>query len=150
MIHTKEPVNTFYVLVSAARAGLNDMLNMQRQIDLKNLLQAEPEYYGKLECTGLTGCYREEGQEVATTERTYRVHCESKAQAINVARLACNDFDQDCVMIYKAQTHSAGLLFCKGLNGYKAQRLNGSFQQVDKVTGECYTMDAEGNYWEVI
>lgn len=53
-------------------------------------------------------------------------------------------------MIHKAQTHSAGLLFCKGLNGYKAQRLNGSFQQVDKVTGECYTMDAEGKYWEVI
>ena len=150
MIYTNEPANKFYVLVSAARANLSDMVNITRQLGLKALLQDEPEYYGVLECTGLTGCYREEGQEVATTERTYRVLCDNKAQAINVARLACNDFEQDCVMVYKSQTHTAGLLFCKGLEGYKATRLNGSFQQVDEPKGECYTMDAEGNYWEVI
>lgn len=150
MIYTNEPANKFYVLVSAARANLSDITNMGRQLDLKALLQAEPEYYGVLECTGLTGCYREEGQEVAATERTYRVLCDNKAQAINVARLACNDFEQDCVMVYKSQTHTAGLLFCKGLEGYKATRLNGSFQQVDEPKGECYTMDAEGRIWEVI
>lgn len=150
MIYTNEPANKFYVLVSAARANLSDMVNMARQLDLKALLQAEPEYYGVLECTGLTGCYREEGQAEASTERTYRVLCDNKAQAINVARLACNDFEQDCVMVYKSQTHTAGLLFCKGLDGYKATRLNGSFQQVDAPEGECYTMDAEGRIWEVI
>lgn len=149
MIYTKEPVNKFYVLVSAARAGFNDMINMHRQVNLKRDLQADPEFYGTLECTGLTGCYREEGQKEASTERTYRVLCDDKAQAINVARLACNGYDQDCVMIYKSQTHSAGLLFCKGLDGYKATRLNGSLQKVEKVSGECYTLDAEGNIWEV-
>lgn len=150
MIYTNEPANVFYVLVSAARANLSDMANMARQLDLKALLQAEPEYYGVLECTGLTGWYREQGQEVATQERTYRVRCENRAQAINVARLACNDFEQDCVLVYKSQTHTAGLMFCKGLDGYKTTRLNGSFQQVDKPTGENYTTDAEGRIWEVI
>lgn len=150
MIHTNEPANVFYVLVSAARAGLSDMANMARQLDLKALLQAEPEYYGVLECTGLTGWYREQGQEVATQERTYRVRCENRAQAINVARLACNDFEQDCVLVYKSQTHTAGLMFCKGLDGYRTTRLNGSLQQVDKPTGENYTTDAEGRIWEVI
>lgn len=145
MIYTNEPANVFYVLVSAARANLSDMVNMGRQLDLKALLQAEPEYYGVLECTGLTGCYREAGQEAATEERTYRVRCENRAQAINVARLACNDFEQDCVMVYKSQTHTAALL-C----GYKATSLNGSFQQVDAPKGECYTKDAEGRFWEVV
>lgn len=150
MIYTNEPSNVFYVLVSAARADKSDLVNMLRQHNLKNNLQSDPEYYGVLECTGLTGCYREEGQEVATEERTYRVRCESKAQAVNVARLACNQFEQDCVMVYKSQTHTAGLLFCKGLDGYKALRLNGSFQQVDAPKGENYTMDAEGRFWEVV
>lgn len=150
MIYTKEPANVFYVLISAARANLTDINNMSRQNALKSMLLAEPEYYGVLECTGLTGCYKEVGQAEASTERTYRVRCESKAQAINVARLGCNNFEQDCVMVYKSQTHTAGLMFCKGLDGYKTTRLNGSFQQVDQPTGECYTMDAEGNYWEVV
>lgn len=150
MIYTKEPANVFYVLVSAARANLSDSINMGRQNDLKSMLLAEPEYYGVLECTGLTGCYKEAGQADASTERTYRVRCESKAQAINVARTACNTFQQDCVMVYKSQTHTAGLMFCKGLDGYKTTRLNGSFQQVETPQGECYTMDAEGNYWEVV
>lgn len=150
MIYTNEPANVFYVLVSAARANLPDVVNMVRQVDLKALLQAEPEYYGVLECTGLTGYYREAGQEAATKERTYRVRCESKAQAINVARLACNDFEQDCVMVYKSQTHTAGLMFCKGLDGYRTERLHGSFQQVDVPKGEFFTKDAEGRFWEVV
>lgn len=150
MIHTNEPANVFYVLVSAARANLSDMANMLRQLDLKERLQADTEYYGVLECTGLTGWYREHGQEAATQERTYRVRCKNRAQAINVARLACNDFEQDCVLVYKSQTHTAGLLFCKGLDGYKATSLNGSFQQVNKPIGENYTTDAEGHIWEVI
>lgn len=150
MIHTREPANVFYVLVSAARANLPDVSNMKRQLALRDALKFDPEYYGVLECTGLTGWYREEGQEVATQERTYRVRCENRAQAINVARLACNTFDQDCVLVYKSQTHTAGLMFCKGLDGYKTTRLNGSFQQVDKPTGENYTTDAEGRFWEVV
>lgn len=150
MIYTNETANVFYVLVSAARSTLSDMLNMSRQVALRKDLQADPEFFGELECTGLTGCYREEGQEVASTERTYRVRCDNKAQAINVARLACNRYEQDCVMVYKSQTHSAGLLFCKGLDGYKAVRLNGSFQAVDKPTGENYTIDANGQHWEVV
>ncbi|CDM12525.1 hypothetical protein [Cronobacter phage Dev2] len=48
MIYTNEPANVFYVLVSAARANLSDIANMGRQLDLKALLQAEPEYYGEL------------------------------------------------------------------------------------------------------
>lgn len=143
MIHTNEPANVFYVLVSAARADKSDIVNMSRQLGLKAELERDPEYYGVLECTGLTGCYREEGQEVATEERTYRVRCENRAQAINVARLACNVFEQDCVMVYKSQTHTAGLMFCKGLDGYKTTRLNGSFQQVDAPKGECFTKDAD-------
>lgn len=150
MIYTNEPANVFYVLVSAARADKSDIVNMNAQLMLKHTLQQDPEYYGVLECTGLTGCYREEGQEVATEERTYRVRCENRAQAINVARLACNDFEQDCVMVYKSQTHTAGLMFCKGLDGYKTTRLSGSFQQVDAPKGECFTKDAEGRFWEVV
>lgn len=151
MIHTKEPANMFYVYVSAARANLSDIVNMGRQTRLKGELLADPEYYGTLECTGLTGCYREEGQEAVSTERTYRVLC-NRAQAINVARLACNQLEQDCVLAVRSQTHTASLVNCKGSNPieWTNTALEGTFQQVDKPTGECYTMDANGLIWEVI
>lgn len=107
MIHTKEPANVFYVLVSAARAGLTEKRNIERHTCLKVELMSDPEYYGFVTDTDLIGHYKEEGQEGATKERTVRVRCENRAQAINVARLACNTFEQDCVMVYKSQTHTA-------------------------------------------
>ncbi len=33
---------------------------------------------------------------------------------------------------------------------YKAERLNGSLQQVDAPKGECYSVDANGAIWEVV
>lgn len=149
MIYTNEPVNTFYVYVSASRATLADIYNMQRTNKLKRDICESEGFYGTLYQTGLTGFYREEGQEVATQERTIKVHCERLEQITHLVALACHDYQQDCVLVVNSQTHTARLASSEGgLLVYTD--LNGTFQQVDAPQGECYTMDALGNYYEVI
>lgn len=151
MIHTKEQANVFYVLVSAFRSNLHHLDNLSRHRRLVNSLRNAPMEYGSVESTDLTGCYHEAGMESPSEEQTIRVRCTTKAQVISVARLACNDYEQDCVLVYKSQTHTAGLVYAKGIDGYKAERLHGSFQRIPKgapIQG-CFTVDEFGRYWQV-
>ena len=150
MIYTNEPANVFYVLVSAFRSNLCDEVNMSRHRHMVNSLRNAPLEYGIVESTDLTGCYREAIASAPTEELTVRVRCANKAQAIAVARLACNEFEQDCVLVYKSQTHTAGLVYAQGIDGYKAERLPGSFQRIPKgapIQG-CFTVDEFGKYWQ--
>lgn len=151
MIFTKEPANVFYVLVSAFRSNLDDEVNMSRHRHMVSELRAAPGIYGELESTDLTGCYREAIASAPTEEKTMRVLCKNKEQALQVARLACNEYEQDCVLVYKSQTHTAGLVYAKGIDGYKAERLPDSFQEVPKgapLQG-CFTIDEFGRRWQV-
>ena len=132
MIFTKEPANFFYVLVSAFRSNLDYEVNMSRHRHMVSTLRAAPGIYGELESTDLTECYRESIALAPTEEKIMRVRCKDMAQALNVARLACNEYEQDCVLVYKPQTHTAGLVYAKGIDGYKAERLPGSFREVPK------------------
>lgn len=150
MIYTNEPANVFYVVLSAHRGGLHPLDNASRHRRLVNSLRNAPGIYGVLETTDLSGCFREEGSKHVSEEQSMRVRCANKQQCLEVARLACNEYEQDCVLVYKSQTHTAGLLYAKGLDGYKAERLHGSFQQVDAPKGECYTVDEFGRTWEVV
>lgn len=150
MIYTNEPANVFYVFVSAARADRPDVVNLARHNNLKKDIKAGMGMYGEIVQTGLTGCYREEGQEVAQEERTIKVLCKTKEEAVCLAQLACRAYQQDCVLVIKSQTHSAALMSVPDGMAYKAQSLNGSLQVVEKASGECYTVDASGNIWEVI
>lgn len=151
MIFTKEPANVFYVLVSAFRSNLDDEVNMSRHRHMVSELRAAPGIYGELESTDLTGCYRESIALAPTEEKTMRVLCKNKEQALQVARLACNDYEQDCVLVYKSQTHTAGLVYAKGIDGYKAERLPGSFQEVPRTETlkGCFTIDEFGRRWQV-
>lgn len=151
MIYTKEPANVFYVLVSAFRSNLHHLDNLSRHRRMVNSLRNNVIEYGSVESTDLVGKYHEEGMECASEEQTIRVRCASKQQAINVARLACNEYEQDCVLVYKSQTHTAGLVYAKGIDGYRAERLQGSFQLADtfdELTG-AYTVDEFGRVWIV-
>ncbi len=99
----------------------------------------------------MTGCYREAIASAPTEEKTIRVRCKDKEQVLQVARLACNEWEQDCVLVYKSQTHTAGLVYAKGIDGYKAERLSGSFQELPKgapLQG-CFTIDEFGRRWQV-
>lgn len=169
MIFTKEPANVFYVLVSAFRSNLIDddyEANMSHHRHMVSELRAAPGIYGELESTDLTtsGCYPGESIALAPTTTTYeekktmRVLCKNKEQVLQVARLACNDYEQDCVLVYNPQTHTAGLVYAKGIDdddGYKAERLPGSFQEVPRTTSEeeelkgCFTIDEFGRRWQV-
>lgn len=151
MIFTKESANVFYVLVSAFRSNLDDEVNMSRHRHMVSELRAAPGIYGELESTDLTGCYRESIALAPTEEKTMRVLCKNKEQALQVARLACNEYEQDCVLVYKSQTHTAGLVYAQGIAGYTAERLPGSFQEVPKgapLQG-CFTIDEFGRRWQV-
>lgn len=150
MIFTKEPANVFYVLVSAFRSNLDDEVNMSRHRHMVSALRATEGLYGTIESTDLTGCYREEIASAPTEEKTVRVRCKDKAQVLQVARLACNEWEQDCVLVYSSQTHTAGLVYAKGLHGHKTERL-GSFQEVSKGTPlqGCFTIDEFGRRWQV-
>lgn len=150
MIFTKEPANVFYVLVSAFRSNLDDAENMSRHRRMVSTLRAAEGLYGSIESTDLTGCYREEIASAPTEEKTVRVRCKDKEQALNVARLACNEWEQDCVLVYNSQTHTASLMYAQGTDGHKTERL-GSFQEVSKgapLQG-CYTIDEFGRRWQV-
>lgn len=150
MIFTKEPANVFYVLVSAFRSNLDNEVNMGRHRHMVSTLRSAQGLYGSVESTDLTGCYREEIASAPTEEKTVRVRCKDKAQALRVARLACNEWEQDCVLVYNSQTHTASLMYAKGLDGYKTERL-GSFLEVPKgapLQG-CFTIDEFGRRWQV-
>ena len=152
MIFTKEPANVFYVLVSAFRSNLDDEVNMSRHRHMVSTLRSAPGLFGSVESTDLTGCFREGIASAPTEEKTIRVRCKDRAQVLQVAALACNKWEQDCVLVYKSQTHTAGLVEAKGLDRYKARRLCGSLQQIPKgepLRGH-FTIDEFGRRWQVM
>ena len=151
MIFTREPANVFYVLVSAFRSNLDDEVNMSRHRHMVSELRAFPGLYGSVDSTDLTGCYREKIASAPTEEKTVRIRCKDKSQVLNVARLACNEWEQDCVMVYRSQTHTAALVYAKGIDWYKVEHLPGSLQGVSKgapLQG-CYTIDEFGRSWQL-
>nr|DAH54119.1 MAG TPA: hypothetical protein [Caudoviricetes sp.] len=150
MIYTKEPANIFYMYVSAARADRPDVVNLARHNQLKRDIMNGLGMYGEIVQTGITGYFREAGQEVATEERTIKVACRTREECICLAQLVCRAYQQDCALVIKSQTHSAALMSCPEGLAYKAERLNGSLQQVDAPKGECYSVDANGAIWEVV
>ena len=150
MIFTNEKPNVFFMYVSAARADRPDVVNLARHNQLKADIAAGMGMYGLIVQTGLTGCYREEGQEVASEERTLKVYCKTREECICLTQLVCRAYQQDSALVIKSQTHSAALMSCPEGMAYKAERLNGTLQVVDKPTGECYTVEADGTIWEVI
>ncbi|WAK44898.1 hypothetical protein pEaSNUABM57_00016 [Erwinia phage pEa_SNUABM_57] len=150
MIYTNEPANVYYVLLSAFRSNRDHLDNLSAHHHLVSALRCNAVEFGHIESTDLTGCYHEAGMESPAEEQTIRVRCERKDQAISIARLACNGFEQDCVLVYKSQTHAAGLIFAKGMDGWRTERI-GSFQmaaQDAELTGN-YTVDEFGRGWMV-
>lgn len=149
MIYTNEPANKFYVLISAARANLSLEENKKRHFALFVELNQAPSKYGMIDGQ-VIGCYKEAGQQVATEENTIRVLCDTFQQAIEVTKLACKTYDQDCVLVYNSQTHTASLMSLEGISGIQRVSLGGSFQEVAQPTGENYTRTITGRYWEVV
>lgn len=148
MIYTNEQANKFFVLISAARATLSAEDNKKRHFALFTELNQARSKYGAIDGQ-VIGCYREAGQEVAQEENTIRVLCDTYQQVIECCKLS-GIYDQDCIMVYRSQTHTAFLMAVDGLIGQYLTQLNGSFQEVAQPTGENYTRTITGRYWEVI
>lgn len=144
MIYTKEPANVQYVLLSAFRSVYDPAVNLM----LHKALISDIEAMGGcvIESTALTGCYLEVGQSVPSTEKTIRVRCEQPWQVGNIVWLACQHYEQDCVLVYESQTHTASLQApCEF-------KQIGTFQKAPKdflsTSPECaYTIDEHGEVW---
>lgn len=157
MIYTNEPANQFYVYLTAYRATNGHTVNEAFTKSMTAEIRKYPGMYGLIESIGHTGCFREAGQEVATEERTIVVRALNARQVANLTDLACHKWEQDAVLVVNSQTHTATLASIVQDGEYPNQYprlheepLEGTFQMVDKPTGECYTLDDGGYVWEVI
>lgn len=157
MIYTNEPVNQFYVYLTAYRAVETKEVNEKMLKGMIAEIRKYPGLYGVIESTNHTGCFREAGQEVASTERTICVRARDAVEAAQLTDLACLSYDQDAVLVVNSQTHTAALWSVEQVGEYPLQYpqlketpLNGTFQMVDAPSGECYTLDDGGYCWEVI
>lgn len=155
MIYTNEPANQFYVYLTAYRAVESKEVNEKMLKGMISEIRKYPGIYGVIESTTHTGCFREAGQDVASTERTIVVRARNKTEVDNLAYLACDKYGQDAVLVVNSQTHTAALwaYVRVGIVAHIFLRhtpLNGTFQKVDEPTGECYTLDDAGYFWEVL
>ncbi|ATS93668.1 SAM-dependent methyltransferase [Pectobacterium phage DU_PP_II] len=140
MIHTKEPANVQYVLLSAFRSVYDPAVNLMLH---KALVAQIMELAGcVIESTALTGCYLEAGQQVPSTEKTIRVRCEERWAVGELVWLACHKYEQDCVLVYESQTHTASLqAICEFTH-------LGTFQKApDGTPAGAYTIDENGEIW---
>ena len=158
MIYTNEPSNVFYVYLTAYRGDQPEEVN---EVLLKGMTQRIVKYadlYGHIESFNIVGMFKEAGAVKATQERTLKVMCRTEKQAAELTYLAWNEYDQDAVLVVRSQTHTAELWSIemhwgdtrKSFPQVKTDSLNGTLQQVDAPTGECYSVDDAGNIWEVI
>lgn len=155
MIHTKQPANQFFVYATAYRAIESREVNEKFMKGMVAEIRKYPGLYGVIDDAGLMGHYREEGQDVATAERTVRVRCRNATEADNVAFLACDRYNQDAVLEVTSQLHTATLVSYKreGVHSQIARSRTeiGTLTEVKTPQGECYTYEPRtGKYWEVL
>lgn len=157
MIYTNEPSNVLYVYLTAYRATNSRPLNEIFLLGMINHISKFPGEYGTIETSSIQGCFREEGRDYVSSERTIRVRCTDKHQATNLADLACHRYDQDAVLVVNSQTHTSYLWSVELAGEYplafpklKIVDLEGTLQSVETPVGECYSIDENGKTWEVI
>lgn len=105
MIYTNEPANQFYVYLTAYRALNSKELNEKLLKGMTSEIRKYTGLYGVIESINHTGCFREAGQDVASSERTLCVRARTEIEADNLAFLACDRYDQDAVLVVNSQTH---------------------------------------------
>ncbi|UUG66281.1 S-adenosyl-L-methionine hydrolase [Pectobacterium phage vB_PcaP_P15_PC2B6] len=144
MSHTKEPANIQYVLLSAFRASNTPLVNLTNH---QALVESIEELGGcVIESTALTGCYLEEGQSWPSTEKTIRVRCDEPWQVANVVWLAWCYYEQECVLVYESQTHTASLQApCEFTQIGTSQKAPKGYLN-DSPAG-AYTIDEHGEVW---
>jgi len=155
MIHTKETANKLFVFVTAYRAIESHEVNEKFTNGLERVIRKYPGTYGSIRETAITGCFREAGQDLATTERTLKVECTEK-QAAELTYLARKTYNQDAVLVVNSQTHTAALWSIKTMGEYPNHYpslvetpLDGTMQHVDAPKGECFSI-INGEFWEVV
>jgi len=157
MIYTNEPANVFYVFLTAYRAVETKDVNEMHLKALTATIRKFTGMYGNIESTDIQGCFREAGQDVASIERTLKVRCTSMKQVAELTWQACHLYDQDAVLIVNSQTHTASLGHIEQRGEYPMHYPEfvqgesfGTLQAVSKASGECYSVDASGQVWEVL
>ena len=157
MIYTNEPANIFYVFLTAYREIEEPKVNEKFTRGMARRIRTYAGTYGNIESTEIQGCFREAGQEVASIERTIKVQCTNMKQVAELTYLACVDYNQDAVLIVNSQTHTASLGHIEQRGEYPIHYHEfvqgesfGTLQAVSEASGECYSVDASGQVWEVL
>lgn len=157
MIHTNEPANVFYVFLTAYRAVETPEVNEKFTRGMTRRIRTFAGLHGNVESTEIQGCFREAGQDVASIERTIKVRCTNMKQVAELTYLACVDYNQDAVLIVNSQTHTASLGHIEQRGEYPMNYPEfvqgesfGTLQAVSEASGECYSVDASGQVWEVL
>lgn len=154
MIHTKQPANQFFVYLTAYRAGRSEAVNEKFLKGMVAEIRKYPGIYGVIEDELVAGCFKEAGQDVATTERTIKVRARNEVEADNLAFLACDRYEQDAVLEVASQTHTATLVSYKreGVHGVinRSRTVIGTYTAVDAATGENYSVERGAQVWEVL
>jgi hypothetical protein len=127
------------VFITANRANKTEQENDQRNASLEKDIQAHGlKYYEVL------GCYQEEGQELPTIEKTFRVSLENKNQVSVFVKLAAK-YEQDAILSVNEKSNNKTTLI---FNEESAEDL-GEFQEVSEeaaINNGCYTIDNEKYY----
>lgn len=93
------------------------------------------------------GSFKEEGQEHASQEVSYKLTVETLSQARNLAGAIMSTFNQDAVLLL---TDKLGVYRVQ-FDGAYLQHLNlGHWVQIteeEAQASECYTLDSLGQYW---
>lgn len=150
MIYTKDNANMFFVYLTAYRSHETKEVNELFTEGMAKHIARHSAHYGVLVLEDIEGCYRETGSNAVSIERTLMVRCTSESQVAELADLACYRYDQDSILVVRSQTRTSELWSVKDGVTLTKTRLDGQFQKVDKPTGECYSKDGTGQYWEVI
>lgn len=153
MIHTKEQANVFHVYLTAYRSTNTHEVNEILTNGLVKRISAFPGQYGSLVDSGVQGCFKEAGQQVATIERTLLVRCTKLSQVAELTDLACLGYDQDAVLQVNSQTHTAILNSIEWQGEYPnrypqvKESVIGVFTKQD-TGSEMYSI-INGERWEV-
>lgn len=153
MIHTKQPANQFYVFLTAYRSHECTEVNEIHTRGMASEIRKYPGQYGIIEDADVQGCFKEEGAEVATNERTLKVRARNEYEMANLVYLACKIYDQDAALVVNSQTHTASLGTVEWVGRYPMQypqlKLDeiGTFTKQD--TGSEHYSIINGERWEV-
>lgn len=129
----------FLVLASAQRANLHNDLNMRRHVDAQFSLIAQG---FKHEC--VLGHYKELGQHNGNHELSFAIPCKTAKQIKALAKLFCDCFQQDCILVWNKDSDNVWLVDKTGCAFTSLGKMHMAHDEPDV---ECWTYNGGFYYY---